>query len=247
MLTLKLSDLFAHHTSATIEAKIKQYVSIMSHVDPLDPGFQTEFAHFFGLNRTDWAIKTVITGTGTWMDGHTRMEVFFQLFNGYMTMPKTAVSYDCIIDGLSVVPMKNGKGKIQVSFSSKILHTIYPDKPIIDQKMLLKLAIPFSCFTSPIKLKVIGKKKPVAHIGSGTKADAKEFYSDVVKYYSRLISFNETPINSPETYIGHGQFIDKGLGKNDTYFENFNTWLAEKSITSPISDVKKADFWMWLA
>lgn len=226
MLTLKLSDLFGHHTQTTVEDKIKQYVSIMSSVTPSIPGFRTKFAKFFGLNQTDWAIKSVITGTGTWMDGHIRMEVFFEIFDRYMKMPKTAVSYDCIIEDLSKVPMKNGKGKVQVSFSSKLLHGVDNDKPIIDQKMLLKLALPFSGFTSSIALKVIGKKKPVAHIGSGTQADSISFYCNLEAYYGIL----------------------KSMPSTISYITDFDIWCRSKGIDlSLISDTKKIDFWMWLA
>ena len=185
------------------------------------------------------------------MDGITRKEAFFQILDKYMKMPKCTVTYSNIIQDLSSVPMRNGKGNVQISFSSKILHVIDNNKPIIDQKMLLKLANSASGFTSSVGLKVTGKKKPVVHVGNGTICDAIKFYSDVETYYPKLISFNKQPKNSLETYMGNGKFDNKNQGKyldkNATYFDNFNTWLHEQNITAPISDVKKADFWMWLA
>lgn len=241
MITLKLSGIYSQLSSN--KSKINKYINVLK---IYDQKFQEDFAYFFALNPTDWIKNTSkIDGTGTWMDGITRKEAFFQIFDKYMKMPKGTVTYSNIIQDLSSVPMRNGKGNVQISFSSKILHVIDNNKPIIDQKMLLKLANPASGFTSSVGLKVTGKKKPVVHVGNGTICDATKFYSDVEKYYPQLISFNEQPKNSPETYMGKGVF--KNLGINATYFENFNTWLQEQKITAPISDVKKADFWMWLA
>ena len=138
--------------------------------------------------------------------------------NGWICFDTT--DYSSIIQDLSCVPMRKGNGNVQVSFSSKILHVIDNNKPIIDQKMLLKLANPASGFTSSVGLKVTGKKKPVVHVRNGTICDVIKFYSDVEMYYPQLISFNEQPKNSSETYIGNGVF--KSFGENATYFENFN-------------------------
>lgn len=250
MVTLKLSNIYSKLSSN--KSKINKYINVLRRYDPADPKFQEDFAYFFALNPTDWIKNTSkIVGTGTWMDGITRKEAFFQIFDKYMKMPKGTVTYSNIIQDLSSVPMRKGNGNVQVSFSSKILHVIDNNKPIIDQKMLLKLADPASGFTSSVGLKVTGKKKPVVHVGNGTICDAIKFYSDVETYYPKLMSFNKQSKNSPETYMGNGKFDNKnkgkGLDKNATYFDNFNTWLHEQNITAPISDVKKADFWMWLA
>lgn len=246
MITLKFSDIYSKLNSN--RSKLNKYLNVLKIYDPTDPGFQKDFVGFFTLNPTDWIRNTSeINGTNTWMDGITRKEAFFQIFDKYVKMPKSAVTYSDIIHDLSSVPMRNGKGNVQLSFSSKILHIIDKNKPIIDQKMLLKLAGPMSGFTSSVVLKVTGKKKPVVHVGDGTICDAIKFYSDVENYYPQLISFNKQSNNSPETYK-NGELDDKGLGKNATYFENFDNWRKEQKINSGIiSDVKKADFWMWLA
>lgn len=250
MITLKLSNIYSKLSSN--KSKINKYINVLRIYDPADPKFQEDFAYFFALNPTDWIKNTSkIVGTGTWMDGITRKEAFFQILDKYMKMPKCTVTYSNIIQDLSSVPMRNGKGNVQISFSSKILHVIDNNKPIIDQKMLLKLSNSASGFTSSVGLKVTGKKKPVVHVGNGTICDAIKFYSDVETYYPKLISFNKQPKNSLETYMGNGKFDNKNQGKyldkNATYFDNFNTWLHEQNITAPISDEKKADFWMWLA
>lgn len=235
MITLKFSILISNSKAeAELKRKIEQYIRIITKRNPLDPGFQNDFAEFYQLRGWSAASKRPI---------------FFDLFNDLLVDSKGAqITYANVIDKFAP---RNEK-----SFSSKILHTIYPDKPIIDQKVLAKLEndIDFKkAFPTPLLVKrkrgkdKYGKDKYNIIIGGNTVVDSKDFYCNLENYYPQLISFNKQPNNSPETY-NNGKFYNKGLGKNATYFENFDNWCNSQGINpSRISETKKIDFWMWLA
>lgn len=209
--------------------KVNKYIKILSISDPNDAEFQQLFADFFTLNPTYWVKNKQVVGTS----GLTRKELFFSIFDKYIKMGKNNVDYSSIIQDLSCVPMRKGNGNVQVSFSSKILHVIDVDKPIIDQKMMLKLARPNSNFKSSVGLKVTGKKKFVAHIGNGQNNDQKikeaiDFYSEVELYYNTL----------------------KADPATKTYLDDFDYWCKNTAgidDSKLISETKKIDFWMWLA
>lgn len=227
MLICKISDLFINHTPAEVANKVKQYVGIIESVKPFDPNFQKEFAAFFTMNVTSWTSKELLSSTSGCMDGLTRKEVFFKILDKYMKIGKS-VKYVDIINDLALVPMKNGKGSAQVSFSSKILHVIDNNKPIIDQKMLEKLFRPHSDFKSKISLIKSGIKNPIIKIGKSKTLDNKlqdaiDFYDDVCNYYPLLIT------------------------ANNQYIKDFDNWLDSIGIKpTSISDTKKIDFCMWL-
>lgn len=228
MLICKFGDLFIYHTPVEVANKVKQYVRIIQSVKPFDPDFQKEFAAFFTMNVTSWMSKELLSSTGGCMDGLTRKEVFFKILDKYMKIGKS-VKYVDIINNLALVPMKNKKGSAQVSFSSKILHVIDDNKPIIDQKMLEKLLRPHSDFKSKIPLIKSGIKNPIIKIGKGETLhnklqDAIDFYDDVCNYYPLLIA------------------------ANTQYIKDVDNWLGSVGIKpTSISDTKKIDFWMWLA
>lgn len=118
------------------------------------------------------------------------------------------------------------------SFSSKILHTIYPDKPIIDQKVLAKLErdIDFKKdYPTPLLVKrKSGKDKYNIIIGKDKVNDSKSFYCNLEAYYDIL----------------------KGEPSTISYINDFNKWCKTPNINiapSLISETKKMDFWMWLA
>lgn len=213
MLTLKFSDLFVHHTQATVEAKIEQYVSIMSHVAPLSPAFQSNFAKFYQLR-------------GEWRDPG-KLSIFFSIFDDLLATSKTTViTYADVIGRF--------KPRNEKSFSSKILHTIYPDKPIIDQKALAKLECDPTFKThyptpSLVKRKGCGGKYNII-VGKNTVADSINFYGNLEAYYGIL----------------------KSVPSTISYITDFDSWCRSRCRSkginlSLISDTKKIDFWMWLA
>ena len=228
MLTCKFADLFINYKPDSIADKVKQYVGIIESVKPFDPDFQKEFATFFTMNVTTWMSKEILTDTGGETDGLTRKEVFFKILNKHLCMGKSA-KYENIIKDLAIVPMKDKHGSVQISFASKILHVIDNSKPIIDQKMLLKLLKPNSDFVSSVPLIKSGIKKPVVKVGKGKTFDNKlqdaiDFYDDVCNYYPLLIA------------------------ANTQYIKDFDSWLGSIGVKpTSISDTKKIDFWMWLA
>lgn len=239
MITLKFSDLIWNpKAEAELKKKIQQYISIMTIRNPLNPDFQKDFAEFYQLRG--------------WNSASNR-PIFFGYFNDLLVASKgTQITYTNVINKFAP---RNEK-----SFSSKILHTLYPDKPIIDQKVLAKLEndIDFKkAYPAPLLVKrksgkdKHGNDKYNIIIGRNTVVDSKDFYCNLENYYPQLISYNKQIANSPETYTGNGEFVNKGKGKNATYFENFDNWCKEQKINSGIisdvKDVKKADFWMWLA
>lgn len=220
--------LYFSQIAGKLDAKtVNKYIRILSIRDPNDATFQQLFADFFTLNPTYWVKNKQVVGTS----GLTRKELFFSIFGKYIKMAKSNVNYSSIIQDLSCVPMRKDNGNVQVSFSSKILHVIDVDKPIIDQKMMLKLARPSSNFKSSVGLKVTGKKKFVAHIGNGQNngqkiKDAIDFYSEVELYYNTL----------------------KTAPATKKYLVDFDNWCNSQGINpSLISNTKKIDFWMWLA
>lgn len=208
MLTLKFSDLFIKHKPETVAKKIGQYVSIMSKVNPLDSIFQDEFAKFYQLRGWSAASKR---------------PTFFGYFNDLLVASKkTQITYADVINKFNP---RNEK-----SFSSKILHTIYPDKPIIDQKVLAKLEgdIDFKkYYSTPLLVKrKTGKGKQNIIIGKDNVNDSKSFYCNLESYYDIL----------------------KRQTSTISYIEDFNNWCKTQGIKLRfISDTKKIDFWMWLA
>lgn len=213
MLTLKLTDLFIKYKPAVVANKIGQYVSIMSKVNPLDSEFQDDFAKFYQLRGWNAASKR---------------SIFFNRFNDLLVASKgTQITYANVIDKFNP---RNEK-----SFSSKILHTIYPDKPIIDQKVLAKLEgdIDFKkYYPTPLLVKrksgkdKYGKDKYNIIIGKDNVTDSKSFYCNLEAYYDILK-------RQPSTI---------------SYIDDFNNWCKTQGIDLRfISDTKKIDFWMWLA
>ena len=208
MLTLKLTDLFIKYKPAAVANKIGQYVSIMSNVNPLDSKFQGDFAKFYQLRGWNAVSKKPI---------------FFGYFNNLLVdSKKTVITYANVIDKFNP---RNEK-----SFSSKILHTIYPDKPIIDQKVLAKLEgdIDFKKrYPTPLLVKrKSGKNKYNIIIGKDNVNDSKSFYCNLEAYYNIL----------------------KGQPSTISYIDDFDNWCKTQGINlSFISDTKKIDFWMWLA
>lgn len=208
MLTLKFSDLFIKHKPETVANKIGQYVSIMSNVNPLDSKFQGDFAKFYQLRGWNAVSKKPI---------------FFGYFNNLLVdSKKTVITYANVIDKFNP---RNEK-----SFSSKILHTIYSDKPIIDQKVLAKLEgdIDFKKrYPTPLLVKrKSGKNKYNIIIGKDNVNDSKSFYCNLEAYYNIL----------------------KGQPSTISYIDDFDNWCKTQGINlSFISDTKKIDFWMWLA
>ena len=208
MLTLKLTDLFIKYKPAAVANKIGQYVSIMSNVNPLDSKFQDDFAKFYQLRGWNAVSKKPI---------------FFGYFNNLLVdSKKTVITYANVIDKFNP---RNEK-----SFSSKILHTIYSDKPIIDQKVLAKLEgdIDFKKrYPTPLLVKrKSGKDKYNIIIGKDNVNDSKSFYCNLEAYYNIL----------------------KGQPSTISYIDDFDNWCKTQGINlSFISDTKKIDFWMWLA
>ena len=210
MLTLNFKDLFINYNPATVAKKIGQYVSIMSNVDPLNSKFQDEFAKFYQLRG--W-------------NAEGKKDIFFTYFNDLLVASKrTKITYANVIDKFNP---RNEK-----SFSSKILHTIYPDKPIIDQKVLAKLErdIDFKkYYPTPLLVKrKSGKGKYTIIIGRDTVGDSKGFYCNLEAYYAILK-------REPSTI---------------SYINKFDNWCKTPNINinpSLISETKKIDFWMWLA
>lgn len=208
MLTLKLTDLFIKYKPAAVANKIGQYVSIMSNVNPLDSKFQGDFAKFYQLRGWNAVSKKPI---------------FFGYFNNLLVdSKKTVITYANVIDKFNP---RNEK-----SFSSKILHTIYSDKPIIDQKVLAKLEgdIDFKKrYPTPLLVKrKSGKNKYNIIIGKDNVNDSKSFYCNLEAYYNIL----------------------KGQPSTISYIDDFDNWCKTQGINlSFISDTKKIDFWMWLA
>ena len=218
MLTLKLTDLFIKYKPAAVANKIRQYVSIMSNVNPLDPKFQDNFAKFYQLRG--W-------------NADRKRPIFFGYFNElFVDSKKTVITYANVIDKFDP---RNEK-----SFSSKILHTIYPDKPIIDQKVLAKLEgdIDFKKhYLTPLLVKrksgkdKYGNDKYNIIIGKDNANDSKSFYCNLESYYDILK-------RQPSTI---------------SYINKFDNWCKTQGINlslisnTKISDTKKIDFWMWLA
>ncbi len=208
MLTLKLTDLFIKYKPAAVANKIGQYVSIMSNVNPLDSKFQGDFAKFYQLRGWNAVSKKPI---------------FFGYFNNLLVdSKKTVITYANVIDKFNP---RNEK-----SFSSKILHTIYPDKPIIDQKVLAKLEGDKDFkkrYPTPLLVKrKSGKNKYNIIIGKDNVNDSKSFYCNLEAYYNIL----------------------KGQPSTISYIDDFDNWCKTQGINlSFISDTKKIDFWMWLA
>lgn len=216
MLSLNFNNLIPDpKAEAELKEKIEQYVHIMSIRDPMNKTFQDEFAKFYQLRGWNAASKR---------------RNFFEYFNDLFVASKgTRITYANVID--KFYP-RNEK-----SFSSKILHTIYPDKPIIDQKVLAKLErdIDFKKkYPTPLLVKrksgkdKYGKDKYNIIIGKDKVNDSKSFYCNLEAYYDILKS-------KPSTI---------------SYIYDFNNWCKNPNIgidPSLISDTKKIDFWMWLA
>ena len=216
MLTLNFSNLIPDpKAEAKLKEKIEQYVQIMRRRDPMNKTFQDEFAKFYQLRGWNAASKRPI---------------FFGYFNDLLVASKkTQITYANVIDKFD---HRNEK-----SFSSKILHTIYPDKPIIDQKVLAKLErdIDFKKdYPTPLLVKrksgkdKYGKDKYNIIIGKDKVNDSKSFYCNLEAYYDIL----------------------KGEPSTISYINDFNKWCKTPNIDidpSLISETKKIDFWMWLA
>lgn len=209
MLTLKFNDLFINHKPTTIARKINQYVSIMSNVNPLNSAFQSNFSAFYGLNLSYWAKNKVF---------------FFGKFNTHLLAVKNGgiIMYSDILNDF--LPRK------EKSFSSKILHTIYPDRPIVDKKVLKKLLgdYDFNNKYNTFALSALRKSGKEIIVGKNNAIpDLIPFYDALIKYY---IDIKKCPVTNK-------------------YLVDFDNWCKTQKIKnlSLISDTKKIDFWMWLA
>ena len=211
MITLNFFNLIPDpKAEAKLKEKVQQYINIMIICNPMSKDFQDDFASFYQLRGWNAASKRPI---------------FFGNFNDLLVASKkNVITYANVID--KFYP-RNEK-----SFSSKILHTIYPDKPIIDQKALAKLEMDIDFkkdYPIPSLLKKkAGKGKYRIIIGNDTVADSKSFYCNLENYYNTLKT-------DPAT---------------KKYLVDFDNWCKNTAgIDDPsrISDIKKIDFWMWLA
>ena len=110
----------------TIEAFLKSqnsveaYLWIMNNIDPSDAAFQKKFNDLYGLNAARSMNKPA----------------FYNVFAVYYHKSKF-LNYAEILQDLSIAT-----GRLEVSFGSKLLHTLKPDEPIIDKEVINKL---YSC------------------------------------------------------------------------------------------------------
>lgn len=232
MITAEFSKLIASQMDEeNLIDKIYQYLTIMQLRDPKNPRFKNEFSSFYQLNASSY-----------WGKAANKIS-FFNIFEKcFVDAQKQILSYSEVINRFG--------GRNEKSFSSKILHTIYPDKPIIDQRMLSKFEkdSEFSAkYSAPLLKTVAGSKgKPQIKVGGNTIDDSIVFYKNVENYYQKIIAYNKQRSNSKESYIGCGRFSTRE--ENYTYFENFDIWALEKSVPIHfLSLEKKLDLYLWLA
>ena len=232
MIAAKFSDLIktSEDENGLID-KIYQYLIIMNLYDPHNPRFQNEFSNFYQLNVSSY-----------WGNVAHKRE-FFAIFSRCFDIAgKRVLTYD------DVIRMFNGRN--EKSFSSKILHTIYPYKPIVDQRMLDKLERDGTfknVYPNPaLNRKSLQREKSEIIVGGNNWQDTIAFYNNLEMFYVKLVEYNKNKSNSVETYVGNGEFCKDEV--NNTYFENFDIWAKEKGLPIHLLTFeKKMDFYLWLA
>ncbi len=197
------------NTSDLLKA-IQQYLNIMKSVDPEDPYFQKNFSDFYQINNSGWKSPAIMR------------PLFFNVFSAFNEISKHGckLNYEMIVTMLSKI-----SGMPEKSFASKMLHTFYNDKPIIDSKVIGKIK---KDMISPKVNDFIIKTGYPYKLSSNnyTLAMAIALYKCLEKYYNILKS-------APAT---------------KKYLVDFDNWCNNQGIKpSLISDTKKIDFWMWLA
>lgn len=105
---------------------VDDYVEIMKDVNPLDPNFQKSFSRYYALNASFGMNK-----------GN-----FYNIFDVYYNHKYDKqggckqVNYRNILCDLKG---NSGTGRCEISFGSKLLHTIDCDEPIIDSQVVENL------------------------------------------------------------------------------------------------------------
>ena len=208
MLTLKFNDLIPNtKAEAELKKKIQQYLRIMDNVDPDNLNFQTEFAEFYQINNSGWKSPAIMR------------PLFFNTFSAFNEICRNGykLNYEMVITVLAKI-----SGMPEKSFSSKILHTLDVNEPIIDSQLIRKI----QNNTSEFKLKT-GYSQSL-YATNYTLLMAIDLHNCLKKYYDILKS-------EPSTI---------------SYINDFNKWCKTPNIDivpSLISETKKIDFWMWLA
>lgn len=206
MIILNFSKLIPNpKAEKKLKEKIEQYLKIMSNVDPDDFAFQTEFADFYQIHNSGWKSPVIMR------------PLFFNVFSAFNELYKKGYkfNYEMVITVLSKI-----SGMPEKSFSSKILHTLDVNEPIIDSQLIRKIQNKTSEFES---------STAYAHNLYATKYTllmAIELHNCLKKYYGIL----------------------KGEPSTKLYINDFDIWCKTQRIDlNFISDTKKIDFWMWLA
>lgn len=195
---------FSDFKVGDLEKKVKQYYDIQTNIRPEDSTFQDGFSKFYKLNNSTWKNPAIMK------------PLFFNLFSAFVEMKQKFINveYTTVLILLSRVT-----GITEKSFSSKILHTLYTDKPILDSKVIAKLK---NNLVSEFTTKT-GYSGPVLTKNTCSIDEAIDFYDKVCNYYLLLVA------------------------TNTNYINDFNNWLTSIGIShNSISNTKKIDFWMWL-
>lgn len=206
MLSLQFNDLINSKNNNKFTKAVFDYCSLSKSVRPTKSYYQIKFSNFYKLNNSCW--KSPIMN-----------QLFFDVFSAFDQMKKKhiKVTYAMILIMLSEI-----SGMTEKSFASKILHTLYESKPIIDKKVIDKLnKESVSEFIETTQCRVPVSSSYVYSIDS-----AIELYKRFETYYTCLSA-------DPNT---------------KKYIKEFDLWLEKQGYSkSSISDTKKIDFWMWLA
>lgn len=201
MLTLNFNQI-----SNKLDAKIvNQYLGIMDNVNPEDPKFQESFSDFYQINNSGWKSPAIMKS------------LFFNVFSAFNEINKKGyqLNYEMIVTVLSKI-----SGMTEKSFSSKMLHTLYKDEPIIDSKVIGKIKDKKSNF------KLATGYAQSLYVANYTLPMAIDLHNCLKKYYDSLKKDTSTIL----------------------YISDFDNWCNSQGINpSRISETKKIDFWMWLA
>lgn len=185
-----------------------QYVTIMQNVNSKDILFKETFCDFYQLTFSTWKRKKTINR-------------FFSSFDELINLAETQkLTYADVLNKLQ--PINNS---VEKSFASKIFHTIYSDKPIIDKNVLKKLSTEQQ-FNGIIKMKK-DRKTGQSVFNPAAKYDIQEaidLYKELELYYDNLISANQ-------------QYLDD--------FENEFTKMGLPAYAQ-ISKTKMIDFYLWI-
>ncbi len=201
MLTLSFNQI-----SNKLDVKIvNQYLDIMNNVNPENPKFQESFSDFYQINNSGWKSPAIMKS------------LFFNVFSAFNEINKKGyqLNYEMIVTMLSKI-----SGMTEKSFSSKMLHTLCKDEPIIDSKVIGKIQDKKSNF------KLATGYAQSLYAANYTLPMAIDLHDCLKKYYGILKKDASTIL----------------------YISEFDNWCKGKGINSKlISDTKKIDFWMWLA